>query len=641
MKKIESNIDSTNGIVEDAQVVTSQRGLLKRYRAWLATLVAIAIVGGSWAANRFYLEPKQDAAIVSKALQQLESTELGKAQVAAIVKRNSSDRLALTFLVLAPISGDAENSVKVDGYLAALRIAMRAGIPEAKLSYGVALRDGLIGPRDSAAALKVFDEVAREMEAGVRAGDPVAMYVTAWMLKEGFGKQPVQKDAIELAKRAVANLDGWRLESAGYDLVRGLFNGSFKPFFNSEIAYSRDVFSGHPHPELTASVASRLIDQKMESGPDIGSFSCVDPDPLKSVTCRKSWFERGVSAGMERYTLDYAKSMLKTNESLENIEKMFARSGGLGGPYDRYLHAVIRSMLATDDQQLMKALSDMWMQVTLHTELPDEYSLKFGTSAIGEFYTAVVNSGWEFTALGKPVPLSRKDKFLIAANVRGILMGREKWMEMEILSEFSDRPDIAKRFQSPEILRKSKIAAQAIRDGVPLNEVVLGNVIPKDVVTHANFFDQFDGKPTKSVDKRKPADSRSQEPLADREQQDKTGYLKGAPRAAVGGLSTFTVDNRQGGRDAVARIYLNGNKPAVRSMYVKQGETFKAEAILPGTYVFRYRFIGSEDTYESDKDFPLTQTETDTGTRFSNVSVTLFKVKDGNMSTRKVAPGDF
>lgn len=46
------------------------------------------------------------------------------------------------------------------------------------------------------------------MDSGARAGDPVAMYVTAWMLKEGLGKQPDQQKAIEMAKRAVLNLNG-------------------------------------------------------------------------------------------------------------------------------------------------------------------------------------------------------------------------------------------------------------------------------------------------------------------------------------------------------------------------------------------------------------------------------------------------
>jgi len=129
--------------------------------------------------------------------------------------------------------------------------------------------------------------------------------------------------------------------------------------------------------------------------------------------------------------------------------------------------------------------------------------------------------------------------------------------------------------------------------------------------------------------------------VVDREQQDRTGYIQGQPRGADGGLSTFTVDNRRGGKDAVARIYLNGEKPAVRHMYIKQGETFKAETLMPGTYVFRYRHIGSEDTYEAERKFSLTQTETEIGTRYSNVTVTLFTVKDGNMQTRKVDSSKF
>lgn len=232
-------------------------------------------------------------------------------------------------------------------------------------------------------------------------------------------------------------------------------------------------------------------------------------------------------------------------------------------------------------------------------------------------------------------------------------MGRVQWMHQQLASLFEDQTDIVKRSQSQEILRKSQIAAQAIRDGLPANAVTLGNYVPADVVTHSNYFDQFDkpsvgqtAKNPEPVDWSQftPVDPKKGKavapPAKDPEQQDRTGYLKGN-LLAVGGMSTFTVDNRQGGKDAVARIYLNGNKPAVRSMYVKQGETFKAESVLPGTYVFRYRFIGSADTYEADKNFPLTQTEVENGTKYSNATVTLFKVKDGNMTTRKVDPNDF
>ena len=91
----------------------------------------------------------------------------------------------------------------------------------------------------------------------------------------------------------------------------------------------------------------------------------------------------------------------------------------------------------------------------------------------------------------------------------------------------------------------------------------------------------------------------------------------------------------------MARIYLDGIKPAVRSMYVKKGETFAAQSLKPGTYVFRYRFMGSDDTFESDKSFVITQIKTETGTRYSTVMVTLFKVKAGNMTSRKVDPNSF
>ena len=135
----------------------------------------------------------------------------------------------------------------------------------------------------------------------------------------------------------------------------------------------------------------------------------------------------------------------------------------------------------------------------------------------------------------------------------------------------------------------------------------------------------------------------SKAPIAtpDTEQQSRSGYVPGAPRTATGGLSTFTVDNAKGGEDSVVRLYLEGKKPEVRAFYVKLGEKFTAKSLSPGTYLMRYRFIGSTDTYEADKQFVLTERETEEGRRFSNVTVTLFRQRDGNLSTRKVPPEEF
>ena len=122
----------------------------------------------------------------------------------------------------------------------------------------------------------------------------------------------------------------------------------------------------------------------------------------------------------------------------------------------------------------------------------------------------------------------------------------------------------------------------------------------------------------------------------DVEKQADTGYLNGSPPPVAAGLSTFTVDNKSGGADAIARIYLNGDKPAIRQIYIKIGEKFTAKELAPGRYVLRYRFIGSEDTFEADKIFTLQEVSTDEGTRFSNVSVTLFTVANGNMKVKRV-----
>ena len=131
-----------------------------------------------------------------------------------------------------------------------------------------------------------------------------------------------------------------------------------------------------------------------------------------------------------------------------------------------------------------------------------------------------------------------------------------------------------------------------------------------------------------------------QKPI-DPEQQDRTGYPKGVYQQAPSGLSKFTVNNTNGVADATARIYLNGTKPAARSMYIKSGEKFTASQLPPGSYIFRYRFIGSPKTYEADQIFSLTEVSTETGTTYSNFTVTLFTVRDGNMSVKEVPSDKF
>lgn len=128
---------------------------------------------------------------------------------------------------------------------------------------------------------------------------------------------------------------------------------------------------------------------------------------------------------------------------------------------------------------------------------------------------------------------------------------------------------------------------------------------------------------------------------ADAETQSRTGYLNGTKQIAKGGLSTFQVDNTKGGGDAVVRLYRDSKRPAARSMFVKNGESFTADAVAPGDYKLRYRYIGSNDTFEAGDTFTLSETRTPDGTRFSRVTVTLYKVANGNMTVKRVDSSEF
>ena len=86
---------------------------------------------------------------------------------------------------------------------------------------------------------------------------------------------------------------------------------------------------------------------------------------------------------------------------------------------------------------------------------------------------------------------------------------------------------------------------------------------------------------------------------------------------------------------------MNGNKPANRQIYIKTGEKFTAKDLAPGRYVLRYRFIGRSDTYEAEKIFSLEESTDSQGITYSNVSVTLFTVTNGNMKVKRVPAENF
>lgn len=110
---------------------------------------------------------------------------------------------------------------------------------------------------------------------------------------------------------------------------------------------------------------------------------------------------------------------------------------------------------------------------------------------------------------------------------------------------------------------------------------------------------------------------------------------------ARGGRSSVEIDNANGSGDTEVRLYREGIKPHVRAMLVRKGTSFNSTGIAPGTYVVRWRVLGSQRVYEADQHANLVEEETDRGIRFSKIRMTLYQVRDGNMRTSTVPESEF
>lgn len=120
----------------------------------------------------------------------------------------------------------------------------------------------------------------------------------------------------------------------------------------------------------------------------------------------------------------------------------------------------------------------------------------------------------------------------------------------------------------------------------------------------------------------------------------RTGYDPEQTRQNATGLCNVTVDNTQNNMPVYVRIWDMVRRTPVRAFYIRQGEEFTAENLTPGLYEVRYI-----ELYENDapargaksEPFQLEQRQTYGGTQYSEISLTLYKVKNGNMQTTSIA----
>lgn len=593
--------------ITDVSGVSSRQRRRKLIFALAGVTIASACI---WTGYLWYGKPRLNEHRMNVALQALAATsEDWRKEVSETMLLPREQMLLTAFHFLSAPSKDLDETLRVNGARATLDVAVTEGGDQARLMLGKALRDGSFGPKDSVAALREFDRVRDRTSPGVRAGDPDALYLHALMLSEGLGVNLDLEAAAAAAKRASEGIEGARLK----EIVHQALWGS-------------GVFKNGKDPEWAGRMANRLVAAGDHSAFRIGVESCnqlheITLDPKKANlgideaiqrrnACTEPWIKDAAVAGYKPAMAHYANALLSNHGNVESATQWLEAAGTERSNEDNYHYGVLKAFSAADPGAVASGVKIMW------AALKDERTLNPSTSAA--FYDVLLLVSRMQNSLAKAGNQSRKN-FAIALMAQGELEGSMpdtvKAMQVDMGTDY-----LMPLVRSPEIRRQASLVAEAVRANKPFADVAQTRP-PEKLVP-------FGGKLDPQVQR-------------DPEQQAKTGYLAGAKNAAAGGLSTFTVDNASGERDAIVRLYLGGKKPAARNFYVKFGEKFTAKSLAPGTYAMRYRFVGSDDTFEADKSFPLTETTTESGRRFSNVTVTLFKVRDGNMTTKKVPSEDF
>jgi hypothetical protein len=119
-------------------------------------------------------------------------------------------------------------------------------------------------------------------------------------------------------------------------------------------------------------------------------------------------------------------------------------------------------------------------------------------------------------------------------------------------------------------------------------------------------------------------------------------YLAGVPVLSDTGLSKVVVDNSQNDSDVFVKLVSVGGAAAfpVRSFYIPARGSFTMTNIDAGRYDIRYRDLSSGHLARSEA-FTLNETPTSDGTEYSEYTMTLYKVVNGNMQTYDLNENDF
>lgn len=120
------------------------------------------------------------------------------------------------------------------------------------------------------------------------------------------------------------------------------------------------------------------------------------------------------------------------------------------------------------------------------------------------------------------------------------------------------------------------------------------------------------------------------------------GYIDGYQRLNTGGLSTVTIDNSQNDSDVFVKLVSLDSEKAypVRQFFIPALGRFTLKDITAGSYDIRYRDLNTGMLSRSES-FNLEEISSTDGTQFTNYTMTLYKVQNGNLQTFDLSESEF
>lgn len=120
------------------------------------------------------------------------------------------------------------------------------------------------------------------------------------------------------------------------------------------------------------------------------------------------------------------------------------------------------------------------------------------------------------------------------------------------------------------------------------------------------------------------------------------GYVAGYPQFNDSGASILTIDNSRNTEAIFGKLYyLDSIEPqAVRHFYIPGGGGLNLRNITAGNYDVRYKDLENNSISKSES-VPIEEYQDYDGLRFSEITMTLYKVSDGNMQTYSIPESEF